>query len=198
VPSERHRARKKVDAQKLASQAGHTLERLKAHKYFDYHVEESGRLLWRRKEEVIAEEARLDGWYLLTTNLAPEETSKEEVLAHYKQLMEVESAFRELKDYLEVRPVYHRRVDHVRNDVRICFIAYWLSARLASEWKAKGERRRVVEILRVLQKIRIGALGLKGKSMAHLLTLVPPTLNQTLSRLDLQSLFSKPPAWVKS
>jgi hypothetical protein len=43
--------RKKVNAQKLASQAGRLLERLKAHKYFTYHVNPQGRLAWERKAE---------------------------------------------------------------------------------------------------------------------------------------------------
>lgn len=55
------------------------------------------------------------------------------MFAHYKSLLGVEDAFRELKTYLEVRPVYHYRPDWVVNHVRICFIAYWLSARLARE-----------------------------------------------------------------
>lgn len=194
--------RKRVDPQKLASQTGRLLQRLKAHKYFDYYVDEGGTLQWSIKEDVVAEEARLDGWYLLQTNLARQESangdgaSPEEVLSHYKQLMEVEAAFRELKGYLKVRPVYHHRVDRVRNHIRLCFLAYWISARLASEWKAKGETRRVVDVLRALQKIRIGSLSLDGKAVARLLTQIPPSLNQTLSRLDLLKLFSKPPKWA--
>lgn len=188
--------RKRPDAQKLASQAGRALQREKAHKYFDYYVEADGRLRWHRRQAVIDDEARLDGWYLLKTNLTPEDGDKDDVLAHYKQLAEVEAAFRELKDYLEVRPIYHHRIDRVRNHIRLCFIAYWISARLAAEWKQKGETRRVVEILRSLQKIRVGTLSLNGKPVAQRLTQIPPTLNETLVKLDLLPLFSKPPAWA--
>jgi transposase len=188
--------RKQVDPQKLASQAGRALQREKAHKYFEYFVDETGCLRWHRKDAVIAEEARLDGWYLLQTNLAREQGDKEDVLAHYKQLAEVEAAFRQLKEYLEVRPVFHHRVDRVRNHIRICFIAYWISARLAEEWRQKGETRRVVEILRSLQKIRVGWLSLHGQPIAKRLTQIPPDLNQTLSQLKLLHLFSKPPAWA--
>ena len=67
--------RLKPEAQKLASQAGRTLERLKAHKYFSYQVDAAGTLQWARKEEIIAAERAHDGWYLLHTNLAPEEAS---------------------------------------------------------------------------------------------------------------------------
>jgi len=62
--------RKKVDAQKLASQVGRMLVGKKAHKYFSYRVDEKGQLLWERKTETITDEERLDGWYLLHTNAA--------------------------------------------------------------------------------------------------------------------------------
>jgi hypothetical protein len=35
--------------------------------------------------------------------------------------------------------------------VRLCFIAYWLCARLANEWQAKGEKGEVQRLLRRLQ-----------------------------------------------
>jgi hypothetical protein len=40
--------------------------------------------------------------------------------------------------------------------VRLCFIAYWLCARLANEWRAKGEKGEVQRLLRQLQAIRVG------------------------------------------
>jgi hypothetical protein len=96
--------RKKVDAQKLASQAGRALQRLKAHQYFTYHVDPKGQLQWERKEDVIAAEAQQDGWYLLHTNEPVERCSSEQVLGHYKGLLDIEEAFCQLKSYLEVRP----------------------------------------------------------------------------------------------
>src|SRR5438876_4619316 len=44
--------RKKVDAQKLSSQVGRALQRLKAHKYFTYEVDAEGQLKWSRKAEL--------------------------------------------------------------------------------------------------------------------------------------------------
>jgi len=90
----------------------------------------------------MAQEARQDGWYLLHTNEPAERCTGEEVLAHYKGLLDVEAAFCELKSYLEVRPVYHRRPDRVINHVRLCFFVYWLSARLGGEWRGRGGDRR--------------------------------------------------------
>src|SRR2546430_12550357 len=65
--------RKKVNPQKLASQVGRALQRLKAHKYFDYSVEAQGKLQWSRRSELIRTEAVRDGLYLLGTNASVEQ-----------------------------------------------------------------------------------------------------------------------------
>jgi transposase len=188
--------RKKVNAQKLASQVGRMLERKKAHKYFSYRVAENGQLHWERKKEVFTQEERLDGWYLLHTNASADQAAKEAVLTHYKGLLNIEEAFGELKSYLEVRPVFHRRPDRVRNHVRICFLAYWLSARLGREWRAAEEPGEVPRILRELQSIRLGQVSAAGHRITTLLTEIPPRLNAQLIKLNLLKLFAQPPAWA--
>ena len=185
--------RKKVEVQKLASQVGRSLQRLKAHKYFTYQVDGQGRLQWERKTELIAQEAQHDGWYLLHTNEPVEKCTGEQALGHYKGLLDVEEAFCELKNYLEVRPVHHRRPDRVVNHVRLCFLAYWLSARLGGEWRAKGETEEVPRVLRHLQTIRLGLLQM-GKDVHHtVMTEVPKSLNEQLQKLGLAPLFATPP-----
>lgn len=186
--------RKKVDAQKLASQVGRTLQRLKAHKYFNYHVDAKGQLQWERKEELIAAEAQQDGWYLLHTNQSVENCSTEEVLGHYKGLLVIEEAFGELKSYMEVRPVFHWRPDRVINHVRLCFLSYWISARLGGEWRAKGVSEEAPRILRHLQTIRLGMLKLGSKVQRTVMTDIPKNLNEQLRKLGLSPLFASPPA----
>jgi transposase len=185
--------RKKVNLQKLASQVGRSLQRLKAHKYFTYRIEAGGQLRWERKEEIIAQETQQDGWYLLHTNEPVERCATEQVLAHYKGLLDVEEAFCELKSYLEVRPVHHRRPDRVVNHVRLCFLAYWLSARLAGEWRAKGETEEVPRVLRHLQTIRLGSLQIGQRVKHALMTQIPKNMNQQLQKLGLAPLFAAPP-----
>ncbi|MEK7757225.1 MAG: IS1634 family transposase [Planctomycetota bacterium] len=185
--------RKKVDVQKLASQVGRSLQRLKAHKYFTYRVDEQGHLQWERKGELIAQEAQQDGWYLLHTNESVQKCPSEQVLGHYKGLLDVEEAFCELKSYLEVRPIYHRRPDRVVNHVRLCFLAYWLSARLGGEWRARGESEEVPRVLRHLQTIRVGRLQMGEHTPRTLMTEIPKNLNEQLQKLGLAPLFASPP-----
>lgn len=187
------RQRKKVDVQKLASQVGRALQRLKAHKYFTYRVEVDGQLHWEPKADLIEQEAQQDGWYLLQTNEPAERCSGEQVLGHYKGLLEVEEAFCELKSYLEVRPVHHHRPDRVINHVRLCFLAYWLSARLGAEWRAKGVSQEVPRILRQLQTIRLGRLQMGQHVHRTFMTQIPKNLNDLLQKLGLAALFAAPP-----
>lgn len=185
--------RKQTDPQKLASQVGRSLQRLKAHKYFTYQVDAAGQLQWARKDDLITQEAQQDGWYLLHTNEPAERCTGEQVLAHYKGLLDVEEAFCELKSYLEVRPVHHRRPDRVINHVRLCFLAYWLSARLGGEWRARGETEEAPRILRHLQTIRLGTLRVGQNEARPLMTQIPKNLNDQLLKLNLTSLFAAPP-----
>jgi transposase len=188
--------RKKVNPQKLASQVGRALQRLKAHKYFEYAVDQNGQLQWSRRAQAIQTERLRDGLYLLGTNASAQQIPGAGVLSHYKNLLEVEDAFCHLKDYLRVRPVFHRRPDRVRNHVRICFLAYWLSAKLERHWRQKDQTIEVHNLLRQLQTIRLGRLELDGKPFKTMVTQVPRDLNATLNKLGLLPLFSQPPAWA--
>ncbi len=118
------------------------------------------------------------------------------VLHYYKGLLEVEDAFREVKTYLEVRPIFHYRPDRVRNHVRLCFLAYWISARLGQEWRQFNERGEVPRILRSLQKIRVGFIQANGVPVCAALTQIPKTLNDLLANIKLLHLFASHPKWV--
>jgi len=188
--------RKKINPQKLASQVGRALQRLKAHKYFEYAVDPQGKLQWNRRNHLIQAEAVRDGLYLLSTNATAQEIPSPGVVSHYKNLLEVEDAFCHLKSYLQVRPVFHRRPDRVRNHVRICFLAYWLTAKLERLWRQKDQTIEVHNLLRQLQSVRLGRLELDGQTLKTMVTRVPKDLNGTLSQLGLLPLFTHPPSWA--
>jgi len=187
--------RKKPNPQKLASQVGRMLQRLKAHKYFEYKVDDQGGLQWGRRADLIEAEEVRDGLYLLGTNASAEQIPSSGVVSHYKNLLEVEDAFCHLKAYLQVRPVFHYRPDRVRNHVRICFLGYWLTAKLEGLWRQKDQTIEVHSLLRQLQSIRLGRLEVGGKAFKTMVTQVPKDLNPTLTELGLLSLFSQPPSW---
>jgi len=85
----------------------------------------------------IREEERLDGKYLLRTS--DDSLSAEDVALGYRQLYEVEDAFRTLKQTLELRPVYHRLDDRIRAHVLLCWLGLLLirvaETRTGRQWR---------------------------------------------------------------
>jgi transposase len=73
-------------------------------------------------------EENLDGKYLLRTS-DPKMTA-EDIALGYKQLLEVERGWRDMKQVIDLRPVYHRKEERIRAHVVLCWLALLL-ARIA-------------------------------------------------------------------
>jgi transposase len=70
-------------------------------------------------------EANLDGKYLLATS--DPDLSAEDTALGYKNLLEAERGFRDLKSELLLRPVFHRLEHRIRAHVLICWLALLLT-----------------------------------------------------------------------
>jgi Transposase DDE domain len=97
-------------------------------------------------------EENLDGKYLLRT--ADPKLSAEDIAPGYKQLLEVERGWRDMKQVIDLRPVYHRREDRIRAHVILCRLALLL-ARIAGN--ATGQTW--PELRRELSRIHIGTFA---------------------------------------
>ena len=83
------------------------------------------------------EEAKLDGCYVLKTDLTPSQAPKEIVHDRYKDLASVERAFRSCKTvHLEVRPIFLRLEERTRAHALVVMLAYQIIRCLASCWSA--------------------------------------------------------------
>jgi len=71
---------------------------------------------------------RREGRYLLRTNLSA--GAPEQLWTFYVQLTEVEQAFKELKNDLAVRPIFHRNEDRIEAHIFVAFLAYCLQVTL--------------------------------------------------------------------
>ena len=80
--------------------------------------------LLRIDRKKITAEANLDGKYLL--RCSDPALSAEDIALGYKQLLQVERGWRDMKTTLELRPVYHRLEDRIRAHVILCWLALLL------------------------------------------------------------------------
>ena len=126
----------------------------------------SGRLRIDRAK--IAAEAKLDGKFLLSTS--DPDLSAEDVALGYKNLLEAERGFRDLKTTIELRPVFHRLEHRIRAHVLLSWLALLL-IRVAERQTGHTWRRIALELGRL-----------------HLVTLTGTagTIQQTTQLTDLQ------------
>ena len=80
--------------------------------------------LLRIDEAAIKAEERLDGSYLL--RCSDPGLSAEEIALGYKQLWQIERAWRDMKHIIDLRPVYHRKEERIRAHVLLCWLALLL------------------------------------------------------------------------
>ncbi len=113
---------------------GEVWNRWRMRKHFQVEISDTA-FSFARKQQQIAAEAALDGIYVLRTSVAEHELPAPEVVRAYKQLKEVERAFRTLKGPLELRPIHHRLEDRVKAHVFLCMLSYYLAWHLRQAWK---------------------------------------------------------------
>jgi transposase len=165
--------RKEVIAKRLYRWLNHW----KVEKFFTIEYDE-GRFSFARNKEKIEEYQKLDGCYIIRSNVGRDKLTKEQTLARYKDLKMVEQAFRTMKTTeLQVRPVRHWTAQNVKGHVFMCFLAYriiWeLRQRLASLLNRDKETRQceagsLAEIWRELSTISLGKLRVKEKTIYQL------------------------------
>lgn len=150
-----HRTKTPLAATAIALKVGRVLGRYKMGKHYDYTIED-GKLRWSRREEMIAQEAKVDGIYVIRTSEAAEQLSAADTVRGYKSLAQVERAFRSLKGMdLLIRPIRHRTEERVPAHIFLCLLAYYVEWHLRRVWapllfedeQLPGERQRRDPIL---------------------------------------------------
>jgi len=121
---------RRATAGKIGERVGRVSNRFKVAKHFELEIAD-GAFSYQRKPEQIAEEAALDGIYVIrTTCTALPLKSAPSVVRTYKQLKMAERAFRTMKSQIEIRPIHHHLEDRVRAHAFLCMLAYYVAFEL--------------------------------------------------------------------
>jgi hypothetical protein len=113
-------------ADRIGLAAGAVLNRHKVAKHFILTITDEA-FAFTRDTDAIEAEGRLDGFYVIRTNLGKATLAASDVVRVYKSLSQAERAFRSIKTVdLEIRPIHHRLADRVRAHVLLCMLAYYL------------------------------------------------------------------------
>ncbi len=169
-------ARKKADRKADLDEAAHVKAEcaLREHPALGRWLRQtpSGRLVLDRAK--ITAEARLDGKYLLSTS--DPDLSAEDVALGYKNLLEAERGFRDLKSTIELRPVFHRIEPRIRAHVLLCWLALLL---------IRVAERRTGQTWRTIARElgRLHAITLSGPAGTVVQTTEPTTAQSSILRV---------------
>lgn len=105
--------------------------------------------------------ARLDGCYVIKTDLPAIAASTQLIHDRYKDLAQVEQAFRTCKTaHLEARPIYVRTAEHTRGHVLVVMLAYLIRRDLSQAWSSLDIT--VEEALHQLQSLASTEISITG------------------------------------
>ena len=110
-------ARRKIDQKAEKLKLSDIIEIDESDRYFELGI----------NEEQYAEKSKLDGCYVVKTNVSKYILDKETAHSRYKDLSKVEFAFRTMKTTIEeIRPIYVRKESRTRGHVFVAMLAYMI------------------------------------------------------------------------
>jgi len=123
------------DADKIGVRVGRVINKYKVAKHFVLTIAPA-HFAFHLDEEKVAAEAALDGLYVIRTSLPGAALSSADAVRHYKDLSQVEAAFRSLKsDDLQIRPIHHHSEHRVRAHLFLCMLAYYVKWHMSEAWR---------------------------------------------------------------
>lgn len=127
---------------------------------------QAARLEFRLDRARLRQVRRREGRYLLRTNLDAQQP--ERLWTFYIQLTEVEQAFKELKNDLAVRPIFHRNEDRIEAHIFVAFIAYCLQVTLKANLRALAgglTPREVIAKFKTMQMVDVHIPTIDGREL---------------------------------
>jgi len=120
------RTKTPLSAAQTGQKVGKVINRHKMGKHFEVSIAD-GHFNFSRRTEAIKHEAELDGLYVIRTSEPQQVLSADDTVRSYKNLAQVERAFRTLKGAdLRIRPIHHRSEERVRAHIFLCLLAYYV------------------------------------------------------------------------
>jgi transposase len=132
--------------------------------------------------DVYRERRRQDGIFVLTTN--DPELATDDVVDTYRQLHEVEDAFRVIKSLLKLRPIFHRADRRVQVHVFICVLAYLIATVLKQRLAKAGLPMTAARALDALASVQV-TRDLCGDYLVRRVTKPEPEAERILRALGL-------------
>jgi transposase len=154
--------------EKIGAAAAAILGRHHGYRYYDWKLKD-GQFDYFEHPVNFKQEQALEGKYFIQTE--EPDLSAVKAVEIYKELSEVERAFAELKDVIEMRPIYHHKDDRVKAHIFIASLAFLLDRALEKKLKSAGLDFSSKQAWQILKTVRVVEIelgdGEQKRSVTH-------------------------------
>ena len=176
------------DAAKIGAAAQRIMQAHHGYRYYRWKLE--GEVFsFEEDPKHLQREKNLEGKYLISTSEG--QFSAQDAVRMYKELSDVESGFRSLKDVLQMRPIYHKLERRVRAHIFVAALALLLTRVMERRLKDAGVLMSCAQALQALSTIRLVSFRLDAQRARRGVSTGSPRARQVLKALGISDL--KPP-----
>jgi transposase len=168
--------------EKIGAAVERIMQKYHGYRYFDWKLT-AERLEFSESAERLGREQRIEGKYVVMTG--EKDLSIPDAVALYKELTEVESGFRQLKDVIGMRPIYHRIEPRVKAHIFVAALALLVQRLLWRRLQGAGLDLSPARAMQALATVRLVTFHLEGQPERRGLTGGCPDARQILKALKL-------------
>jgi len=175
--------------EKIGAAAERLLQRNHGYRYYSWDIHQGG-FRYFEDEKGLEREKGIEGKYVIATGESG--LSVLEVVAIYKDLSDVERGFRQLKDVLAMRPIYHQIEQRVKAHIFVAALALLVQRLLGRRLEEAGVDFSVERAMEALSTVRLVTLRLEDQAERRGVSGGCPDARRVLKALKLGEL--KPPS----
>jgi transposase len=179
---ERVAAGKLKRPEKIGAAVERVMQRYHGYRYFDWELT-AGVLEYSESEARLGREEKIEGKYVVMTS--EKGLSILDAVAQYKELTEVESGFRQLKDVMALRPIYHQIEARIKAHIFVAALALLVQRLLGRRLKEAEVDLSPARAMQALATVRLVTFHLEGQSERRGVTGGCPDARQVLKALKL-------------
>jgi transposase len=146
--------------EKIGAAVERIMQRYHGYRYFDWRLN-AGSLEFSESETHLEREKKIEGKYVIATS--EKGLSVLDAVALYKELTEVESGFRQLKDVMALRPIYHQVEPRVKAHIFVAALALLVQRLLGRRLQEAGVDLSPARAMQALSTVRLVTFRLEGQ-----------------------------------
>jgi transposase len=147
--------------EKIGAAVERIMQRYHGYRYFDWELN-AGSLEFSESQTHLEREKKIEGKYVIATS--EKGLSVLDAVALYKDLTEVESGFRQLKDVMALRPIDHRVEPRVKAHIFVAALALLVQRLLGRRLREAGVDLSPARALQALSTGRLVTFRLEGQA----------------------------------